>query len=46
MQASGIPLEIANIVSALIILFVAMNNGLDYVLDRLEARKRKKNETN
>ncbi len=46
MQASGIPLEIAIIVSALIILFVAMNNGIDLVLERLEGRKRKKDETN
>ena len=46
MQASGIPLEIAIIVSALIILFVAMNNGIDLILERLEGRKRKKDETN
>lgn len=46
MQASGIPLEIAIIVSALIILFVAMNNGIDLVIERLEGRKRKKDETN
>lgn len=45
MQASGIPLEIAIIVSALIILFVAMKKGVDLVLERLDARKRRKNES-
>lgn len=41
MQASGIPLEIAIIVSALIILFVAMKNGIDRVLERMSAGRRK-----
>lgn len=45
MQASGIPLEIAIIVSALIILFVAMKNGIDMVLERMDARRRKKDES-
>ena len=45
MQASGIPLEIAMIVSALIILFVAMSYGIDKVLDYLGSRREKKHES-
>lgn len=39
MQASGIPSEIAEIISALMVLFVAMKYGIQEILKRLERQK-------
>jgi general nucleoside transport system permease protein len=39
MQSQGIPKEIASIIQASIVLFIAMKLGLDYLLRRLGARK-------
>ena len=44
MQAMHVPLEIAQIVSALIILFVAMQHGIEYLLDRMQEKRKKRGE--
>lgn len=41
MQSLGIPLEIVNIVSGLIILFVAMQHGIQMLMKRFSGRKEK-----
>lgn len=40
MQAQRVPLEIAQIVSALIVLFVAMQKAIDFILSRLAKKRR------
>ncbi len=40
MQAQRVPLEIAQIVSALIVLFVAMQKAIDFILSRMAKKRR------
>ena len=40
MQSQGIPKDIASIIQAAIVLFVAMKYGIDYLIRRLSPRKR------
>jgi ABC-type uncharacterized transport system permease subunit len=40
MQSQGIPKDIASIIQASIVLFVAMKHGIDFVIGKMSARKR------
>lgn len=45
MQSTGVPKEIAEIISAGIVLFVAMQYGIRYLVDKLHSRKKPKGGT-
>jgi ABC-type uncharacterized transport system permease subunit len=39
MQSSGVPRDIAIIISSMIVLFVAMQNGIKIILKKMEGAK-------